>query len=223
MQEETFVISASRVKENIKKASASITVIDEDTIHKMGANNIMDILVTVPGLGVSQSNLYVDKITVRGIETWFSEKVLILLDGHSLNVDLLNGGATGAYKDIPVELIKRIEIIRGPASALYGENAFTALINIITKTAQDINGSKVVIKYGSDNTKIANLTFSKVFENFEIMTNFNYITSNGDARYIESDSVGNSGYSNPTLKSSNGYLSIIGKKGLYIKIGRAHV
>ncbi len=64
LQEETFVISASRVKENIKKASASITVIDEDTINKMGANNIMDVLRTISGLGISQSNIYMDKIAV---------------------------------------------------------------------------------------------------------------------------------------------------------------
>ncbi|EDZ63577.1 TonB-dependent receptor [Sulfurimonas gotlandica GD1] len=215
LQEETFVTSASKVKENIKKTPASVTVITQEMIENMGANNIFDVLRSVPGLGVSQSNIYVDKITVRGIETWFSEKVLILLDGHSLNVDLLNGGATGAYKNIPIELIKRVEIIKGPASALYGENAFTALINIITKKAKDIDGAKVVVKYGSDNTKVANLSYGKTYDDFELTANLNYIKSDGDARFIASDAVGNSGYSNPTLDSFNGYLSLVHKNGFY--------
>jgi len=217
LQEETFVISASKVKENIKKTPASVTVVTQEMIENMGANNIFDILRSVPGLGVSQSNIYNDKITVRGVETWFSEKVLILLDGHSLNADLLNGGATGAYKNLPIELIQRVEIIKGPASALYGENAFTALINIITKKAKDIDGTKVTVKYGSDNTKIANLAFGKKNQDFELVGNFNYIHSNGNERYVKSDAIGNSGYTNPTLDSVNAYLSIVHKSGFYFK------
>ena len=217
LQEETFVISASRVKENIKKASASITVIEADTINKMGANSIMDVLRTVPGLGISQSNVYIDIINVRGIQTWFSEKILILLDGHSLNVNLLNGGATGAYKELPLEMVKRIEIIRGPASALYGENAFTALINIITKKAKDINGGEVVVKYGTNNTKNINMLFGYESTHSEFTANIGYISSDGDSRYIKSDSIGNSGYTNPTLKSSNAYLSYVHNNGFYAK------
>ncbi|HEX5330200.1 TonB-dependent receptor [Sulfuricurvum sp.] len=217
LKEETFVISASRVKENVKKTSASVTIIDEDTINKMGANTLLDVLRVVPGLGVSQSNIYVDKIAVRGIETWFSEKVLILLDGHSLNSDLLNGGATGTFANFPVEQIKRVEIIRGPASALYGENAFTALINIITKEAQDINGVQVSAKAGSYNTSTANLLVGKSYENFDITANINYRNTDGYSAYIASDTVGNSGNSNPTSERINTNLSLKHKNGLYLK------
>lgn len=216
LKEETFVTSASKVKESVKKTPATVTVVTQEMIENMGAQNIFDIFRSVPGLGVSQSNIYVDKITVRGVETLSSEKVLILLDGHSLNVDLLNGGATGAYKNIPIELIKRVEIIKGPASALYGENAFTALINIITKKADDIDGTEVAVKYGSDNTKITNFAFGKVYDDFEIVTNLNYIKSDGNSRYVESDAIGQSGHTNPWLESINTYLNLIHKNGFYI-------
>ncbi|WP_373000043.1 TonB-dependent receptor plug domain-containing protein [Sulfurimonas sp.] len=216
LQEETFVTSASKVKENIKKTPASVTVITKEMIENTGANNIFDVLRSVPGLGVSQSNIYVDKITVRGIETWFSEKVLILLDGHSLNADLLNGGATGAYKNIPIELIKRVEIIKGPASALYGENAFTALINIITKKAKDIDGAEVAVKYGSDNTKVANLAFGKSYDDYDLAANLNYIKSDGNERFAKSDAISQSGYTNPTLESVNAYLSFMHHNGIYL-------
>ncbi len=217
LQEETFVISASKIKENIKKAPSSITVIDEDTINKMGANNLLDVLRVVSGLGVSQSNIYVDKINVRGIETWFSEKILILLDGHSLNVDLLNGGATGAYKDMPIELIKRVEVIKGPASALYGENAFTALINIITKEADDIDGVQVSARVGSFNTATANLLFGKTCQDYKVTAGMSYKKSDGYSAYIEKDSIGNSMHTSPTLKNLNAYISLSHENGLYAK------
>ncbi|PHS58273.1 MAG: hypothetical protein COB17_03360 [Sulfurimonas sp.] len=217
LKEETYVISASRVKENIKKTPVSITVIDKDTIQNMGANNFLDILRLVPGMGVSQSNVYVDKIESRGIKIWFSEKVLIMLDGHSLNIDLLNGGTTGAYKYFPVEIIQRIEIMKGPASALYGENAFSAVINIITKKSAEIDGTIASIKYGSDNTKTINLLYGKKYEDFELTTNINYRDTNGDSRYIESDVVGNSGYTNPYARSLYAYLFLKHNNGFYIK------
>lgn len=94
------------------------------------------------------------------MKTWFSEKVLILLNEHSLN-SLRNGGATVQYDKINLENVERIEVVRGPASALYGENAFTALINVITKKAEDIDGTIASVKLGSYNTKTFNLLFGK--------------------------------------------------------------
>ena len=217
LKEETYVVSASRVKENIKKTPVNITVIDEDTIQNMGANNLLDVLRIVPGMGVSQSNVYIDKIESRGIKTWFGEKVLFMLDGHSLNVDLLNGGATGAYKYFPVEIIQRLEVIKGPASALYGENAFSAVINIITKKSSDIDGTIASLKFGSDNTKTANLLYGKKYEEFEVTANINYKDSDGDKRYISSDVVGNSGTTDPHSKSLYAYLFLKHDNGFYIK------
>lgn len=217
LKDETFVISASRVQENIKKTSASITIINEDTINQMGANTLLDVLRVVPGLGVSQSNVYADKINVRGIETWFSEKVLLLLDGHSLNSDLLNGGASSTFANFPLEQIKRIEIIRGPASALYGENAFTALINIITKEAKDIDGVHISTKAGSYNTKAVNLLLGQTYENFDVTANINYRDTDGYKSYVARDAVGNEGYTNPTSKRLNTGVSLKHKNGIYAK------
>jgi outer membrane cobalamin receptor len=217
LKDETYVISASRVKENIKKTSATVTIIDEDTINKMGANTLLDVLRVVPGMGVSQSNIYVDKIAVRGIQTWFSEKVLVLLDGHSLNSDLLNGGATSTFANFPVEQIKRVEIIRGPASALYGENAFTALINIITKDAKDVNGVQISAKAGSYNTLITNLLLGKTYGDYDVTANINYRDTDGYSAYVANDSVGNSGNSNPTSQRLNANVSVKHNNGFYAK------
>lgn len=213
LEEETFVVSASRVKENIKKTAASVTVIDDKMIEAMGANTLLDVLRTVPGLGVHQSQIYLNEIESRGVKTWFSEKVLIMLDGHSLN-SLRNGGATLQYDTLNLENVQRIEVVRGPASALYGENAFTALINIITKKADDIDGTIASVKVGSYNTQTYNLLFGKTIDDVSIAANLNYVTSDGYKAYIAQDAIGQSGYTNPTTEKTSLNLNLE-SKGFY--------
>jgi len=214
LEEETFVVSASRVKEDIKKTAASVTVIDAKMIETMGANTLLDVLRIIPGLGVHQSQIYINEIESRGVKTWFSEKVLILLDGHSLN-SLRNGGATLQYDTINLQNVERIEVIRGPASALYGENAFTALINIITKKAEDIDGTVASVRVGSFNTQSYNLLFGKKIEgDVSLSANLNYVKSDGYKAYIAQDTVGNSGYTNPTTDKTSLHLKV-DSKGFY--------
>lgn len=217
LHDEAYVVTASKVKEEINKSSANVTIIDSDMINKIGANTLLDVLRIVPGMGTAQSNIYPDKINVRGIDTWFSEKVLILLDGHSLNSDLLNGGATSTYANFPLEHVKRIEIMRGPASALYGENAFTALINIITQEADEIDGVQIKIKRGSYDTSIANLLIGKRYGDVDMRANLNYRDTDGERAYIASDAVGNSGTTTPFSQRLNADLSLRHTNGLYAR------
>ena len=210
LEAETFVISASRIKESIKKTPANVTLIQEEQIEAMGAENIYDILKIVPGINVPQGNVYTDEVSVAGIQTWFTEKVLFLLDGHSLNVDYLNGGATSAYKEIPVELIERVEVVTGPSSALYGENAFMALVNIITKKAKDIDGTIVTVKGGSNDTSVVNLHYGKKYNNLAVTANINSKREN-EKIFVESQNK----KTNPDIDSFNAYLSLVHDNGLY--------
>lgn len=217
LEEETFVVSASRVKENIKKTPASVTVIDSDMIEKMGANNILEVLATVPGLGVTQSNIYIKEIESRGIKDWFSQQILFMIDGHSLDANILNGGATWTFSDLKLENIKQIEVIKGPASALYGANAFTGLVNIITKKAGDINGTEVKAKFGSYNTKEANLLYGKKFEDLSLTANINVLKSDGNSVYVPSKNASTNPYkkqlqTNLKLDYKDFYLSSLFNK-----------
>jgi len=189
LQEETFVISASKFKEDIKKTPASVTVIDADMIEKMGAQTLSDALRAVPGLWIHPTNWGINEIESRGIKTSFSEKVMILMDGHLLNFR----GATAQYDQVNLDNVKRIEVVRGPASALYGDNAFTALINIITKDAKDIDGVEASIQGGSFNTKTFNLLFGKVYNDLSISGNINITQTDGYDPYIAADYFGRSG------------------------------
>lgn len=201
LKEETFVISASKVKENINKTPASVYVITDTMISKMNVNNILDVLATVPGIGITQSNISIKEIEVRGIKDWFSKQVLFMIDGHSLDANLINGGATRSFGKLGLDNISRIEIIKGPASSLYGANAFTALINIITKDAKDIDGTIVKTKLASFNTKEANLLHGKKYNDLSVVLNINVQTSDGDKQFVQQDKNSKSGYTNPYLKT----------------------
>ena len=105
----------------------------------MGARTLTEILVIVPGMDViKEAGFGTVEFGSRGIRRTV-EKIKILVDGHSLNTPF-DGGAASFFDDLPLNNVKRIEIIRGPGSALYGDNAFHGVINILTKSASDIDG-----------------------------------------------------------------------------------
>jgi len=208
LEEETFVVSASRVKENIKKTSASVNVIDEEMIEVSGIKNISELLNTVPGISVTQGNIFFNEIEVRGIKDFTSKQVLFMIDGHSIDALLLNGGAAPILDKISLDNIKRVEIVKGPASALYGANAFTALINIITKDAADINGVIVNSKIGSYNTKEINLLYGKQFDELSLVANINVKDTDGNKVYVKQDRANKSATNNPYLKQLTANIKV---------------
>ena len=140
---------------------------------------------TVPGFEILKKADFGDVVpAVRGLES--ANKVRVMLNGHFIN-NPLRGGAFGNFDDFPVDNIKRIEIIRGPGSAMYGENAFTAVINIITKDAKDIDGVKVISGYGSFDTYDENIVFGKTYGKLEVSGMIHYRQSDGFDGIVESD------------------------------------
>ncbi len=186
LQAETYVITASKVLENIKKSAASITVITDKEIRQMGARHLMDVLRTVPGMGYYYGPLGNYNIDIRGILKNSDQSILLMVNSHPLNENFL-GGATWTHDIISVENIKQIEIIRGPGSALYGANAFSGVINIITKDAEEIDGMQVSARGGSYETQQYNLALGKIWNDFEIAFNANYYNTNGFEGDIEQD------------------------------------
>ncbi len=108
---------------------------------------------------------------------------------------MVNGGGQSSYNNFIVDDIKRVEIVRGPGSALYGANAFIAVINIITKDASDINGVELSVGAGSYEAKKANLLIGDEFGGLALATNFNVFDTDGFEGDVESDAIGASGKS----------------------------
>jgi iron complex outermembrane receptor protein len=153
--DKSFVTIASGTKQPIARAPSVATVITAEDIAAIGAADIDEALETVPGLHVSRSPLGYDPIyVIRGIDTQYNPEVLMLVNGIPITGAYV-GDRSQVWAGMPVENIARIEVIRGPGSALYGADAFAGVINIITKTAADINGTEVGLRAGSFNSRDA--------------------------------------------------------------------
>ena len=122
----------------LAESPSVVTVITADDIKKMGAVSIEEVLETVPGFHVSSANGFVPAYVIRGIFSPLSSHVLVMQDGIPVN-DPSNSGKLFSYTHL-TKNISKIEIIRGPGSALYGADAFAGVINIITKRGQEIGG-----------------------------------------------------------------------------------
>lgn len=124
------------------EAPAAVYVITRNDMERMGLRTLGDALNYVPGFTVGKSILAGQQknIYVRGEFSSLSEGILILRDGQRLN-DGITGGATAFTPDYLLDNVKQVEVLRGPASALYGANAFVAVVNIISVTPGEDRGS----------------------------------------------------------------------------------
>lgn len=127
------IVSTSKVAVSSKETPGIVTVWTRAELERFGMDSLSDVLALTPGFSIGRalSILPHDSILVRGTLNLSNQNVLILLDGHRLN-DGLTGGAMMFFSDFPISRIERIEVIRGPGSALYGANAFMGVVNIIT-------------------------------------------------------------------------------------------
>jgi iron complex outermembrane receptor protein len=137
----------------LTRAPAVATVITAQDIEAIGATDLNEALETVPGLHVSHSAIgYAPIYTIRGIATQYNPQVLVLTNGIPMT-SVFAGDRGNVWGGLPLENVARIEIIRGPGSALYGADAFSGVINIITKTSADVDGTQVGARAGSFGTR----------------------------------------------------------------------
>jgi len=145
---EITVMIASGTQKSVYHSPAVTTVITAQQIKSMGATQLNQVLETVPGLHVSIQAVTGDAVySMRGMVNNVNAQVLVMLNGNRYSVPYKGSPMTGM--SLPVEAIQKIEVIRGPGSALYGADAFAGVINIITKKAADINGTEVGVRGGS--------------------------------------------------------------------------
>lgn len=138
---EELVSIATGTSTPLSKAPSVANVISAERIEAMGATRLSEVLERIPGLHVMRSNLSrLDPVySIRGIHTGFNPQILFLLNGRELKNNS-NGGLAFTF-EMPVSNISRVEVIRGPGSAVYGADAYSGVINIITKSAvENLNG-----------------------------------------------------------------------------------
>jgi iron complex outermembrane receptor protein len=150
----TKVNIATKSDKSINETPGVVSVITSEEIKNMGARELEDVLQTVPGFEIMRRANGYNGIGIRGVkDPRTSTKLLVMIDGVPFN-NIFYGHSLGFGYDINIDIIERIEIIRGPGSALYGRNAFSGVMNIITKNAKNNEKSFVKLTAGTFNTKI---------------------------------------------------------------------
>jgi iron complex outermembrane receptor protein len=158
-QEIPEVITAAKELQPIIESPAAVTIITAEDIRRSGASNLPDLFRMVPGVEVMEATASDFNISTRGFNRVLANKMLVLVDGRSVYQDML--GVT-LWETLPLVLddIERIEVVRGPGSALYGANAFDGVINIITKTPRESPKLALTRITGNHDLDIASLTHS---------------------------------------------------------------
>jgi iron complex outermembrane receptor protein len=146
--EETVVVSASRTEERLINAPATMTVIAGPIIESAPTQNFAELLRAVPGLNITQVSARDINVTSRGATGTLATGQLALLDGRSLYQDFF-GFVMWDFLPVNLQEIKQIEVIRGPASAVWGANAVNGVVNVITKTPREMQGTSVLVGLGA--------------------------------------------------------------------------
>jgi iron complex outermembrane receptor protein len=144
------VYGASKREQNVRQAPSSVTIITEDEIKKNGYRNLAELLGSVRGLYTSHDRNY-QYLGIRGFGRPgdLNTRVLLLVNGHRLNDNVFDSAPLGADFPVDMDLIDRVEVIRGPGSALHGSSAFFGVINVITRRGADFKGVEVSSSAGS--------------------------------------------------------------------------
>jgi iron complex outermembrane receptor protein len=163
--EEVIVVSASRTEQPVAEAPATVSVITSQDIAQTPADDYGDLLRNVPGLNVSQISARDIQITGRGATNSLATSQLVLLDGRSLYLDFF-GFVMWDFLPVNTSEIKQIEVVRGPGSAVWGANAMSGVVNLITKKPREMVGTTVQAGGGDLSTMYGSVSHAGASGNF---------------------------------------------------------
>lgn len=190
---EKIVVTTSRIEQLYKNSPVNISIIDEDHIKNSGATTVTQILDALPSVEILDYGSYgsTKSVHTRGAS---SSQVLTLINGRPVNTP--RDGVTD-FNQIPLNNIERIEVLRGPASSIYGANAVGGVINIITKSGEGDMHTEFVSKYGTYSTRLTDLSHGWKVGDFDYFISGGWIKSRGHRA--------NSDYEAYNLNSKIGY------------------
>ena len=188
LRAEAVISIATGFEQPIHRAPAIATVITAADIESMGITELDEALETVPGLHVLRNGFqgYGSIYAIRGIYSDFNPEVLLLINGISVTSSFF-GGRGPLWKGLTVNNIARIEVIRGPGSAIYGANAFAGVINVITKTSEDIAGTEAGARAGRFDTEEYWALHGEKWGGFDVALALEYFTTDGQREEINAD------------------------------------
>jgi outer membrane receptor for ferrienterochelin and colicins len=178
------VFGASKFLQKVTDAPATVSLVTAHDILRYGYRTLAEIIRSAPGFNVTNDRNY-SYLGVRGFQRPgdYNSRILILVDGHRMNDPIYNQAYIGTEFALDVELIDRVELIRGPSSSLYGTNAFLAVINVVTKQGESLRGLNLSGDAGSLGTGRGHAAFGVRFDNgLDVMISGSRYTSHGQGR-----------------------------------------
>jgi len=175
------VYGASKHEQSVSEAPASVTIVTADDIKKFGYRTLTDVLGSVRGFYTTSDRAY-SYIGIRGVNRPgdFGGRILITINGHRLNDPLYDQAFNGTEFPLDVDLIERVEVIRGPGSSLYGNNALLAVINVVTRSGKDLKGAEVSGAYAGYDTYTGRASYGNRFTNgVEVLVSGTWFQSQG--------------------------------------------
>ena len=176
------VYGASKYEQPVTQAPASITIITSSQIKRYGYRTLVEVLRSVRGFYTGDDRNY----TYLGVRGFLrpgdnNSRILLLINGHRINDNIYDGAPVGSEFPIEIDLIERVEVIRGPSSALYGNSAFFGVINVVTKHPSKNQGSEVSGEVGSFDGYKARYSFGEEFKNgSSLLVSGSYFDRRGD-------------------------------------------
>ena len=188
-QEISSVYSASKYEQKVTEAPSSISIITADEIKKYGYRDLGEILKSIRGFYVTDDRNY-KFLGIRGfgLPSDYSNRILLLVDGITTNDNIYDAPLIGTEFPLEIDLIDRIEVVRGPSSSLYGSNAFFGIINVISKKGRVYKGTEISGEAGSFKTYKSRLSYGNKYQNgMEVLLSASYYQSRGDESLDYSD------------------------------------
>lgn len=181
---EIVVQGASRAPDRIVEAPAAISVVPPEVLKSVSITGQAPVaLQAVPGVDVVQNGINDFNVNARGFNSSLNRRVLVLQDGRDLAIAFLGSQEWNGLTQ-PLEDLGKVEMVRGPGSALYGANAFSGVLNITTPTAREVLGTKVTLAGGELETMRGDLRSASTFANdrFGLRINAGYNRSDTYSR-----------------------------------------
>lgn len=200
------VSGAAKHEQTATRAPAAVSVITAEEIRRFGWLDLGEALRALPGFHESHNRNY-QFLGVRGFSRPgdFNSRVLVLIDGHRINDSVYGQGSTEAVFPLDMDLVDRIEVIRGPGSALYGSGAFFAVINVIPKSAAQVPGLELAGRAGSGQAWQGRVSSGARFASgLEIVASASGMRGDGDRALRLPDLVGSAVAPDGVSRNSDG-------------------
>jgi len=178
------VYSASKHLQSVREAPSFVSIVTAEDIRNYGYRTLADILQSLPGFYVSDDHQY-SNLGIRGFTRTsdYNTPFLLLVDGHRANDAIFENSPISRELPLDVDLIERVEVIRGPSSSLYGANAVFGVINIITRRGRDV-GTEISVEGGSFGTGKGRVSYGHTFQRWEVLLSGSFYGSAGETFYF---------------------------------------